>query len=86
MSVTSASELGGAANVIDDIIKIQNEFSCLECLLRTNQMSKLIGINEKPYVQVQKPKPYRSLEAVWGDCVFSGRQQHYFAWMIVLFS
>lgn len=55
VSVTSASKLGGTANVIDDIIKIQNEFSCLECHPRTNQVNELIGINEKPYVQVQKP-------------------------------
>lgn len=41
--------------MIDDIIKIQNEFSCPECRPRTNQGSKLIGINEEPYVQVQKP-------------------------------
>lgn len=41
--------------MIDDIIKIQNEFSCLECHPRTNQVNELIGINEEPYVQVQKP-------------------------------
>lgn len=41
--------------MIDDIIKIQNEFSGLECQPSTNQMNKLIGINEKPYVQVQSP-------------------------------
>lgn len=55
MSLTSVSKLGGTANVIDGIIKTQNELSGLECQPSTNQMSKLIGINEKPYVQVQNP-------------------------------
>lgn len=39
VSLTSVSELGGTANVIDGIIKTQNEFSGLECQPSTNQMT-----------------------------------------------
>lgn len=39
ISLTSVSKLGGTANVIDGIIKTQNEFSGLECQPSTNQMT-----------------------------------------------
>lgn len=74
--------------MIDDVIKTQNEGSCLQCQPGTNEMNKLIGINEKPDVQV-KTNQYRLLKAVWTvwvDCIFSGHSQRYFAQITALVS
>lgn len=50
IALTSASKLGGTANVMDDIITIPNEFSCLEYQPRTNQVNTLMGVNVKSCV------------------------------------
>lgn len=65
IALTSASKLGGTANVMDDIITIQNEFSCLEYQPRTNQVSTLMGINVKSCIQLQKPSQTRSVGSSW---------------------
>lgn len=61
--------------MIDDTIKVQNEFHCLQFRLRANQTNEFTGISEKPYIQVHKTKQYGSLSAAWTawvDCVASG--------------
>lgn len=67
--------------MMDDIITIQNEFSCLEYQPRTNQMHTLIGINVKSCIQVQKPSQYRSVGSSWDswvDCVLSRKLCYHF--------
>lgn len=49
--------------MIDDIIKIQNEFSCLELPLRTGHVSTLRGRHETPRVQFRSPQA-RSLHTL----------------------
>lgn len=83
IALTSASKLGGTANVMDDIITIQNEFSCLEYQPRTNQMRPLIGINVKSCIQVLKKIPvstgqWEAVGTVWVDCVLSGKLCYHF--------
>lgn len=51
--------------MMDDIITIHNEFSCLEYQPRTNQVSTLIGIDVKSCIQVQKPSQTRSVGSSW---------------------
>lgn len=85
IALTSASKLGGTANVMDDIITIQNEFSCLEYQPRTNQMYTLIGINVKSCIQVQKPSQCRSVGSSWDswvDCVLSRKLCYHFVSII----
>lgn len=64
IALTSASKLGGTANVMDDIITI-HEFSCLEYQPRANQVSTLMGINVKSCIQLQKPSQTRSVGSSW---------------------